>query len=120
MPQAYAYFATWVAGFFSTWTGATIAYYGAYTFAYAASMTALNSVSRSLTQKKPRGAGRGLELTYAETDGPLVILYGEARLGGLQSIPYLLSGQSNEDLHYIITHVGHEACALGEAVFDDA
>lgn len=124
MPQAAIYA---IADFFitafgvSAYTYAAVAiYYAATVFVYAATSYLLSRASLALAPKPKGGGGQqqSLEANYFDTGASIRIGYGRVRSGGMETIPPITSGVSNEWLHKVITLVGHEIDSYNYIHFD--
>lgn len=78
-----SYFASAIA------TEGTAAYAFAYAAIYAAEVYALNRLTASLGASKPRGEGRGLEVSITDTGAAGFAIYGTVRVGGVNVIPVI-------------------------------
>lgn len=85
MPDFLSQGASYVAG--SIATEGTIAYAAAYTAVYALEVYALERITSSLGASKPRGAGRGLEVSITDTGAAGFAIYGIVRVSGINVIP---------------------------------
>jgi hypothetical protein len=116
MPQAVAVFvADFFIAFGETYLAANIAYY----FTYVATVYLIGRAVNSLAPKHPRGLGRSLDANYASTDAGVPMVLGEARVGGLECIPPITSGNNGEYLHRVIAVAGHQCQSFQTAYFDD-
>jgi hypothetical protein len=95
---------------------AAIATFIAEVFVYAA----IGYLLSRLSQPKKRGAGlgSGTELNYYDSGATVRILYGEMRVGGMETIPAKLSGSYDEYLHKVLTIAGHEVSSYRTTYFD--
>lgn len=85
-----------------------------------AMVTFVISRAAAALQKRPEAAaddGGGRTRTFRQEASPRIIVYGEARTGGI--ITYAESTHSNRYLHLVITLTGHEVEAIREVYFDD-
>lgn len=118
MPQAAI---TAIAGFLVT-AGATaaVASFIATVFVYAASSVLLNAASRALAPKR-RGAGlgSGAEVNYFDTSAALRIIYGQVKIGGMETLPPFTQGQNNRELNKVLTLAGHEVDSFNSTHFDN-
>lgn len=85
MPDALNAGASYVAG--SIATEGTLAYAAAYVAVYALEVYALERITASLGASKPRGAGRGLEVSITDTGAVGFAIYGLVRVSGTNVIP---------------------------------
>jgi hypothetical protein len=85
MSEAFAAGASYVAG--SIATEGTATYLFAYAAVYALEVYALNRITASLGAKKPRGEGRGLEVSITDTGQAAFAIYGTVRVSGMNVIP---------------------------------
>jgi hypothetical protein len=76
-----SYFASMLA------TEGTATYVFAYAAIYAAEVYALNRITASLGASKPRGEGRGLEVSITDTGQAAFAIYGLVRVSGVNIIP---------------------------------
>lgn len=65
----------------------TFAYAAAYVAVYALEVYALQRITASLGASKPRGEGRGLEISITDTGAAGFALYGTVRVSGTNVIP---------------------------------
>ena len=85
MPDLFSQGASYVAG--SIATEGTFAYAAAYVAVYALEVYALERITASLGASKPRGAGRGLEVSITDTGAGGFAIYGLVRVSGTSAIP---------------------------------
>lgn len=79
--QIASYFASMIA------TEGTATYVFAYAAIYAAEVYALNRITASLQKSKPKGEGRGLEVSITDTGQAAFAIYGSVRVSGTNVIP---------------------------------
>jgi hypothetical protein len=85
MSEAFSAGASYVAG--SIASEGTLAYAAAYVAVYAVEIYALERITASLGASKPRGAGRGLEVSITDTGAAGFAIYGRVRVSGVNVIP---------------------------------
>jgi hypothetical protein len=85
MSEAFSAGASYVAG--SIAAEGTAAYAFAYAAVYALEVYALNRITASLGASKPKGEGRGLEVSITDTGQAAFAIYGTVRVSGLNVIP---------------------------------
>lgn len=78
----------------------------------------LSKVSKALSPKAPRPKAIPIDVEYFDTVASRRILYGKNKVGGLNTIPPLVTGGSGESLHQVLTLAGHEVEAIDEVWFD--
>lgn len=78
-----------VAGYFASSIAAqgTATYAVAYAAIYAIEVYALNRVTASLGASKPKGEGRGLEVSITDSGQAAFAIYGLVRVSGVNVIP---------------------------------
>lgn len=92
-------------------------------FAYVALAYLLNRASKALEPKR-RGAGlgSGAEANYFDSGASVRIVYGQVRVGGMETIPPITTNapgsSNNEDLHKVLTIAGHEVDSYISTHFD--
>jgi len=86
MSDAFGAVAAQIAGSFAT--EGTAAYVFAYAAIYALEVYALNRITASLGASKPRGEGRGLEVSITDTGQAAFAIYGTVRVAGTNVIPH--------------------------------
>ena len=94
------------------------AYAGVYAATYAAGAYLLNKAAEALAPDVPKGKGAGYEVNYSGTDVRRKIIYGEVRIGGMQTIPPVTSGTEGRYLHFLLTLAGHECESITDVWFD--
>jgi hypothetical protein len=101
----------------SVGVAATIAMFIAEVLVYAAIAFLL---TRMMKPKRRQGAGlgSGTEINYYDSGAPVRILYGEMRIGGMETIPPEMSGGNNQMLHKVLTVAGHEVNSFACTWFD--
>jgi hypothetical protein len=77
--------ASYVAG--SIFAEGTASYAFAYAAVYALEVYAMNRITASLGASKPRGEGRGLEVSITDTGQAAFAIYGTVRASGANVIP---------------------------------
>lgn len=85
-------------------------------FVYAAAAALLNRISRP--KRRGAGLGTGTEVNYYDSGASIRIVYGKVRVGGMETIPPQLSGDSLEKLHKVLTIAGHEVDSYTDTHFD--
>lgn len=85
MPQAFEAGAQYVAS--SIASEGSAAYIASYVAVYALEVYAFERISASLGADKPKGEGRGLEVTITDTGAAGFAVYGQVRIGGSAVIP---------------------------------
>jgi hypothetical protein len=78
----------------------------------------LSKVSKALSPKAPRPKAVPIDVEYFDTVASRRILYGQNKVGGLNTIPPLVTGGSGESLHQVLTLAGHEVEAIDDVYFD--
>lgn len=68
-------------------TEGTASYVFAYAAIYTAELYVLNRITSSLGASKPRGEGRGLEVSITDTGQAGFAIYGTVRVSGISVIP---------------------------------
>lgn len=94
----------------------TVATFVASVFVYAAVAFLLNRLSQP--KRRGVGLGSGTETNYYDSGASIRIIYGEVRVGGMETIPATLSGNYDELLHKVLTIAGHEVHSFGATYFD--
>jgi hypothetical protein len=99
------------------------AFIAAKIFVYAATQYLLFRAAQSLTPKpKGAGLGTGTEINYYDSGAAVRIAYGQVKTGGMETIPPWVRSKpgsnANEDLHKILTLVGHEVDSYNFTHFD--
>ncbi len=103
----------------SQFTGVAAAVAIGNAFIYASATYLLNRAVEALTPKPPKGAGRTLESNYSATDAGAPILLGEVRVGGMEVIPPLTTGNDGRYLHRVHAIAAHECESIEGVYFDD-
>ena len=85
MSEAFSAGAAYVAS--SVAAEGTATYLFAYAAVYALEVYALNRITASLGASKPRGEGRGLEVSITDTGQAAFAVYGTVRVSGANIIP---------------------------------
>lgn len=107
-------------------TGGAAAYAAAISGASAATVGAIVSVTNALALSRalsgvssllaPKQRGNtidsGIQVEFAGTVEPRRIVYGEALISGMNTIPPWCSGAKNDSLHQVLTLAGHEVNAI--------
>ncbi|MEN9315494.1 MAG: hypothetical protein RIS35_1887, partial [Pseudomonadota bacterium] len=78
----------------------------------------LSKVSKALSPKAPRPKAVPIDVEYFDTVASRRILYGQNKVGGLNTIPPLVTGGSGESLHQVLTLAGHQVEAIDDVYFD--
>jgi hypothetical protein len=78
----------------------------------------LSGVADVLTPKPRLPGDPGVQQEYTGGVEPRRIVYGTMRVSGLNVIPPLTSGASNEFLHQVLAVAGHEVNAITDVYFD--
>ncbi|CAB4169902.1 Tip attachment protein J [uncultured Caudovirales phage] len=112
MPTAILYVATFLV---SVGVPAAVAVYAA----IAIIAVGLNSVMKALTPKMPKGDGRSLEASFADSVAGQRIIFGTQRVGGCHMIPLITTGSKGRNAHMVIVMAGHEVSSIGNVYFDD-
>lgn len=119
MPDAAATaIAKWAAStFFLGSTGATAVYAASYVAATVATTAALTKITEAIVgvpkiQKQPT------DVEYTGTVEPRRIIYGELLASGVNVIPPMTSGSTNEYLHQVLAVAGHECNQIGQVYFN--
>lgn len=86
-------------------------------FLFVASQFALSKIEKALTSK-PRISQAPVDVEYSGTVEPRRIIYGQMLASGMNVIPPLTSGTTNEYLHQVIAVAGHECNSLGTVYFN--
>lgn len=88
-------------------------------FIYAASAVLLNAASKALAPKR-RGAGlgTGTEVNYFDTAAGIRIVYGRMKVGGMETLPPVTTGDNNRILFKLLTLAGHEIDSYNSVHFD--
>ncbi len=84
-----------------------------------ATTVAVNKVTEALAGK-PRIAKQAADVEYTGTVEPRRIIYGEILASGINIIPPLTSGSTNEFLNQVLAVAGHECNQLGTVYFNRA
>lgn len=87
MSEAFQAGASYVAG--SIAQQGTATYVAAYVAVYALEVYAFQRLSESLGADKPKGEGRGLEVSITDTGAAGFAIYGTVRVSGTNAIPGL-------------------------------
>jgi hypothetical protein len=85
MSEAFQAGASYVAS--AVATEGSAAYIAAYAAVYAAEVYALNRITASLGASKPKGEGRGMEVSITDTGQAGFAIYGAVRVSGTNVIP---------------------------------
>lgn len=85
MSEAFAQGASYVAS--SIAQNGTATYIAAYVAVYAIEVYAFERITASLGASKPKGEGRGLEVTITDTGAAGFAIYGTMRVSGTNVIP---------------------------------
>lgn len=80
---------------------------------------AINKVTEAIAGK-PRITKQPVDIEYSGTVEPRRIIYGEMLVSGINVIPPLTSGSTNQYLHQVLAVSGHECNQLGTVYFDRA
>lgn len=80
---------------------------------------AVNKVTEALAGK-PRINKQAADVEYTGTVEPRRIIYGEVLASGINVIPPMTSGSTNEYLHQVLAVAGHECNSLGAVYFNRA
>jgi hypothetical protein len=67
---------------------------------------------------KPKVSRQPQDVEYSGTVEPRRIIYGEMLVSGMNVIPPLTSGTSNDFLHQVLALAGHECHSLGQVFFN--
>lgn len=78
----------------------------------------LAGVADLLTPKPRLPGDPEVQLEYSGGVEPRRIIYGEIRVSGMNVLPALTSGASNEYLHQVLAVAGHEVSAITDVYFD--
>jgi hypothetical protein len=78
----------------------------------------LSKISKALTSK-PGTPRETFSIEFAETLAPRWIVYGQNRVGGLNVIPPIVTGNNGEYLHQVLVVAGTEIEAIDDVYFDD-
>lgn len=116
-----AFFAVGGAIGLSAGAAATFAVFATNALAYATNMYLLGRVNRALAPKAPRGGvagGQGMEVNYYDSAADGRIIVGTVKVGGVQVIPPITTGSSNEYLHQILALAIHEVDGFDDVYFD--
>lgn len=84
-----------------------------------ATTIAVNKVTEALAGK-PRISKQAADVEYSGTVEPRRIIYGEILASGINVIPPMTSGSTNEYLHQVLAVAGHECNSLGQVYFNRA
>lgn len=112
----------------AVWTAAYAGATGAAAYAVATIATAAVIAGSLYAMKKvteaivgiPRINRQPTDVEYSGTVEPRRIIYGEMLVSGLNIIPPLTSGSTNEYLHQVLAIAGHECNDLGSVYFNRA
>lgn len=121
MPQAaVAVIAGWLV---TAGVTAALATFIAQVFVYVAATYLLNRAASALApRRRSAGLGRGTEINYFDTGADVRIAYGQVKTGGMETIPPMTTSKPNsnafEDLHKVLTLVGHEIDSYNYTHFD--
>ena len=84
-----------------------------------ATTIAVNKVTEALASK-PKISKQAADIEYSGTVEPRRIIYGEILASGINVIPPMTSGSTNEYLHQVLAVAGHECNSLGQIYFNRA
>lgn len=70
--------------------------------------------------KIPKVPRPRVDVEYSGTLEPRRIIYGKMKVSGMNCIPPLTSGSSNEFLHQVIAVAAHECNSMGQVYFNEA
>jgi hypothetical protein len=79
-----------------------------------ATTIAINKITEAISGK-PRINKQAADVEYSGTLEPRRIIYGEILASGINVIPPMTSGTTNEYLHQVLAIAGHECNQLGTA-----
>lgn len=85
MSEAFSSGASYIAGAIAR--QGTTTYLAAYVAVYALEVYAFERITASLGASKPRGEGRGLEVSITDTGAAGFAIYGTVRVSGTNAIP---------------------------------
>jgi hypothetical protein len=119
MPQAVATAITKfiVTSFGLKSTGAALVYAASYAVATLATAAGLAKITEAIIGK-PRIQKQPADVEYTGTVEPRRIIYGEILASGINVIPPMTSGDTNEYLHQVLAVAGHECNQLGTVYFN--
>ena len=98
-------------------TASTVVYAASYVAATIATTAALTKITEAIVgvpkiQKQPT------DVEYTGTVEPRRIIYGELLASGVNVIPPMTSGSTNEYLHQVLAIAGHECNQIGQVYFN--
>jgi len=82
-----------------------------------ATTIAINKATEALAGK-PSVSKQAADIEYSGTVEPRRIIYGEVLASGINVIPPMTSGSTNEYLHQVLAVAGHECNQLGTVYFN--
>jgi hypothetical protein len=82
-----------------------------------ATTIAINKVTEALAGK-PSVSKQAADIEYSGTVEPRRIIYGEILASGINVIPPMTSGTTNQFLHQVLAVAGHECNQLGQVYFN--
>lgn len=97
----------------ATWTALTIQ-----VLVYSAASFALTKVINALMPRRKTGETRGMEASVTDSSADGRVLYGEARVSGINVIPPWTSGDNNRYLHQVLAVAVHEVDSYSDVYFD--
>ena len=83
-------------------------------------LVASRAITKALTKTpKPGTARERIEVEYNGTIEGRRIIYGQMKVSGMNVIPALTSGSTNQYLHQVLALAGHECNSLGAVYFNE-
>lgn len=85
---------------------------------YVAIAELLNAAQKALNPAAKSGIGSGLESNYYNAEASIRIIYGNVRVGGMQTVPPITYGANGEYLVGVLTLAGHQVDSINDVQFD--